>query len=296
MKIAVMGAGAVGCYYGAMLALAGHEVTLIGRPALVAAVQTHGLILEKAGQRHICPVQASTAPAAIAGAEMVLVCVKSGDTATAGTQIAPHLAPDTLLLSLQNGISNPETLAQTTGHPVIAAVVFMASAMAAPGVVRHEGRGELTIGGPQADRAAAPLNAAAIPTQVSSDVMGLLWGKLLINCAYNAISAIARLPYGTVCATPGLPQLIQDITAECRAVAQAEGITLPPDIEHTIRNLPGWMPAQYSSTAQDVMRGRPTEIDFLNGEITRRAARHGIDVPINRTLTLLTKLAEHPRI
>lgn len=292
MKIAVMGAGAVGCYYGAMLALAGHEVTLIGRPALVEAVTANGLILEKAGARHVCVVQASTDPSAIAGARMVLFCVKSGDTAEAGAQIAPYLSDDTLLLSLQNGISNPETLEHVTGHKAIAAVVYMASAMVAPGVVRHEGRGELAIGGPDAARAAETLNAAHIQTEVSANVMGLLWGKLLINCAYNAISAIARMPYGTFYAVDGLPQLIEDITAECLAVARAEGVTLPEGTLQTIRNVPSWMPAQYSSTAQDVMRGRPTEIDFLNGEILRRAARHGIDVPINRTLTLLTKLAE----
>ncbi|THD74067.1 2-dehydropantoate 2-reductase [Thalassobius vesicularis] len=292
MKIAVMGAGAVGCYYGAMLALAGHQVTLIGRPALVEAVSANGLILEKAGARHVCAVQASTDPSAITGAQMVLFCVKSGDTAAAGAQIAPYLGDDTLLLSLQNGISNPETLEHATDHKAIAAVVYMASAMVAPGVVRHEGRGELAIGGPDATRAAETLNAAQIQTEVSANVMGLLWGKLLINCAYNAISAIARMPYGTFYAVDGLPQLIEDITAECLAVARAEGVTLPEGTLQTIRNVPGWMPAQYSSTAQDVMRGRPTEIDFLNGEILRRAARHGIDVPINRTLTLLTKLAE----
>lgn len=292
MRIAVMGAGAVGCYYGAMLAMAGHQVVLIGRPALVQAVQADGLILEKGGERHVCSVQASDDPAAAAGAEMVLFCVKSGDTATAGAQIAPHLAADTLLLSLQNGVSNPETLSRITGRPVIGAVVYVASGMAGPGIVRHEGRGELAIGGPGADRAGAVLNAAGIGTDVSDNVMGLLWEKLLVNCAYNAISAISRLPYGQLYALEGVPQLLEDAVAEGMAVARAEGITLPDSTLATVRGVPGWMPGQYSSTAQDIMRARPTEIDFLNGEVVRRAARHGIDVPINRTLTLLTKLAE----
>ncbi len=292
MKIAVMGAGAVGCYYGAMLAIAGHDVVLIGRPALVQAVEADGLILEKSGQRHVCRATADTDPAAIRGADMVLVCVKSGDTAQAGAQIAPHLAPDTLLLSLQNGISNPETLEQATGHPVIAAVVYMASGMAAPGVVRHEGRGELAIGGAGADRAAKVLNAAGVETEVPPDVISRLWGKLLVNCAHNAISAIAALPYGQLYAVEGIPALLDDLTGECLATAAAEGVTVPEGTLDLIRGVPGWMPGQYSSTAQDLMRGRPTEIDYLNGEIVRRAARHGIDVPINRTLTLLVKLAE----
>jgi 2-dehydropantoate 2-reductase len=292
MKIAVMGAGAVGCYFGARLAQAGHQVTLIGRPALVQAVQAAGLVLEMDGTRHVCPADASVDPAAVAGAQMVLFCVKSGDTAQAGALIAPHLDQGALLLSLQNGISNPETLAKATGHPVIPAVVYVGSAMAAPGVVRHEGRGDLTIGGPGAQDAARTLRPAGIGVDVSDDVIAQLWAKLLINCAYNALSAIPRKPYGTFHAQPGVMELIDDIVAECLAVAQAEGVSLPPEAIETVRKIADWMPEQYSSTAQDLMRGRPTEIDFLNGEIVRRAAKHGLDVPINRTLTLLTKMLE----
>lgn len=292
MKIAVMGAGAVGCYYGAKLAMAGHEVTLIGRPALVDAVSANGLILEMAGQQHVCAVAATTDLAAIEDAEMVLFCVKSGDTAQVGASIASHLRSNVPLLSLQNGISNPDTLHKVTNHPVIAAVVYVASGMIAPGVVRHEGRGDLAIGGAGAGAVAEILNGAQIQTEVSENVIGLLWSKLVVNCAYNAISAIARQPYGSFAPRPGMTALIEDIVAECLAVANAEGIDVPPATMDTVRGVPEWMPQQYSSTAQDIMRARPTEIDFLNGEIVRRAAKHGIDVPINRTLTLLTKLLE----
>ncbi|SMO74871.1 ketopantoate reductase [Thalassovita litoralis] len=292
MKIAVMGAGAVGCYYGAMLAQAGHQVVLVGRPALVRAVQADGLVLEKDGQRHVCAVMATDDPAAVAGADMVLFCVKSGDTETAGRQIAPHLGAGALLLSLQNGVSNAERLAQVTGHSVIPTVVYVASAMAGPGVVRHEGRGDLAIGGPGADAAGAVLRAAGVETDVSDQVMSALWAKLVLNCAYNAVSAIARLPYGVLAQVDGVMPLLDQIVAECRAVAAAEGITLPEEVSQTVHGIPNWMPGQFSSTAQDVMRGRPSEIDFLNGEIVRLAAKHGIDVPINRTLTLLVKLIE----
>ena len=292
MKIAVMGAGAVGCYYGAKLAMAGHEVTLIGRPALVDAVEANGLILEMAGETHVCPAKATTDPAAVQATDMVLFCVKSGDTKSAGAQIAPYLREETLLLSLQNGISNPETLELASGHAVIAAVVYMASGMVAPGVVRHEGRGELAIGGPNAVRAAEVLNAAGIQTEVSENVIGLLWGKLVVNCAYNAISAIGRQPYGVLADVPGMTGLIESVVDECFAVAEAEGVQIPEGTRDTVRGVPAWMPKQFSSTAQDIMRDRSTEIDYLNGEIVRRSAVHGIDVPINRTLTLLTKLIE----
>ena len=292
MKIAIMGAGAVGCYYGAMLSMAGHEVVLIGRPALVQAVRADGLILDKAGQQHVCRVQASDRPDAITGAEMVLFRVKSGDTAAAGRQIAPFLSPDAMLLSLQNGISNPETLAQATGHSVIASVVYVASGMAAPGVVKHQGRGDLAIGGDRAAGAAAILQDAGIETQVSEDVMGLLWGKLVVNCAYNALSAVTRLPYGPLYAGDGIPRLLDDIVAECLAVAQAEDIRIPADTIPTVKGVPDWMPGQFSSTAQDIMRGRPTEIGFLNAEIVRRAEKHGLSVPLNRMLTALVELID----
>lgn len=292
MKIAIMGAGAVGCYYGAMLSMAGHEVTLIGRPALVQAVRKDGLVLEKAGQRHVCKVQVSEQPDAVSGAQMVLFCVKSGDTASAGRQIAPFLRPDVMLLSLQNGISNPEVLAQETGHCVIGSVVYVASGMAAPGVVKHFGRGDLAIGGDKASEAADILNAADIETLVSADVMGLLWSKLVVNCAYNALSAVTRLPYGPLCEGEGIPGLLDDIVAECLAVAQAEGVQLPAETIPTVKGVPRWMPDQFSSTAQDVMRSRSTEIDYLNGEIVRRALKHGVPAPLNRMLTALVKLAE----
>jgi 2-dehydropantoate 2-reductase len=292
MKIAVMGAGAVGCYYGARLAQAGHEVMLIGRPALVEAVSANGLILDMDGKQVSCPALATTDPSAVSDAGMVLFCVKSGDTADAGAQIAPYLQQDALLLSLQNGVSNPENLAKATGHAVIPAVVYVGSIMAGPGVVKHEGRGDLAIGGPGAEKAAEILRPAQIGVELSEDVMAKLWGKLLINCALNALSAIPRKRYGQLAEQPGVMELIDDIVAECVAVAAAEGVEIPAESIEIVPKVAGWMPDQYSSTAQDLMRGRPTEIDFLNGEIGRRAALHGVDVPINRTLTLLTKLVE----
>ncbi|MDX1780006.1 MAG: ketopantoate reductase family protein [Thalassovita sp.] len=292
MKIAVMGAGAVGCYYGAMLARAGHEVVLIGRAPLVRAVRDTGLILEMKGERHVVTVAASEDPAAIAGAGMVLFCVKSSDTEEAGRLITPYLADDALLLSLQNGVSNPERLQQVTGHPVIPAVVYVAAALAGPGVVRHEGRGDLAIGGAGRGKAADLLNKAGVETALSPDIIAAQWAKLVLNCAYNALSAVADLPYGRLVQQEGLPGLLDDIVAECRAVAEADGVTLPDGLRDNVHAIARAMPGQYSSTAQDLRRGRFTEIDFLNGEIVRKGKALGVPTPINKTLTLLVKLAE----
>ncbi|MFC3851394.1 ketopantoate reductase family protein [Salinispirillum marinum] len=292
MKIALVGAGAVGCYYGAMLALAGHQMLLIGRPAFVEAVRAQGLILEKAGQRIVAQVEATTDPAAVAGADWVLVCVKSGDTEQASREIAPHLSAHSHVLSLQNGISNAATLTKILARPVMPVAVYVASRMNGVGVVRHEGRGDLALSGQHAAEIATVLNAAGIQTQVSDDVMGALWTKLVINCAINPLSAITGLPYGEMVAQDGIPQLMEDVAREAISVAQAEGVTVPDSVFETIRSIMVAMPGQFSSTAQDLMQGKRTEIDYLNGEIVRRAAKHGMDVPINRTLTLLVKSAE----
>lgn len=295
MKIAVMGAGAVGCYYGAMLALAGHDVVLIGRASFVDAVSQNGLILEKDGERLEARVSASTDPAKIRGAEVVMVCVKSGDTEKAGHQIAPHLDPVSTVLSLQNGVSNAETLSAILGRAVLPVVVYVASRMNGVGVVRHEGRGDLELSGQGAEEIAGVLNAAGVETRVSGDVMASLWAKLVVNCAINPLSAITGLPYGKMAALDGMPALMQDIAQEALAVAQAEGVSVSDAVFETIRTIPVTMAGQHSSTAQDLGRGKPTEIDYLNGEIVNRATNLGIDVPINRALTLLVKSAECKR-
>ncbi|PWE32342.1 2-dehydropantoate 2-reductase [Maritimibacter sp. 55A14] len=287
-----MGAGAVGCYYGAMLALAGHEVVLVGRAAFVDAVSRDGLILEKDGKRLVAQVEASSDPSAIAGAGMVMICVKSGDTEEAGRQIAPYLDPTARVLSLQNGVSNAEMLNGILGRPVLPVVVYVASRMNGPDIVRHEGRGDLELSGQGAEDVAGILNAAGVETRVSEDVMSSLWAKLVVNCAINPLSAITGLPYGKMAAQEGVPQLMEDIAREALSVAQAEGISVSDAVFETIRTIPVSMAGQVSSTAQDLVRGKPTEIDFLNGEIVERATKLGIDVPINRTLTLLVKCAE----
>lgn len=292
MKIAIVGAGAVGCYYGAMLALAGHQVVLIGRTAFVEAVTAQGLILEKGGQRLVAQVEATTEPAAVADTEWILVCVKSGDTEQAAREIAPHLSTHCQVFSLQNGISNAETLSTILARPVMPVAVYVASRMNGAGVVRHEGRGDLELSGQNAEAIASVLNAAGIQTQVSDDVMRALWTKLVINCAINPLSAITGLPYGEMVAQDGIPQLMEDVAREAVSVAKAEGVAVPSSVFETIRSIMAAMPGQFSSTTQDLMQGKRTEIDFLNGEIVRRADKLGMSVPINRTLTLLVKSAE----
>lgn len=294
LKVAVMGAGAVGCYYGGMLARAGHDVTLIARPQHVEAVRRNGLRMETRTFDEQVPLSAGTETSAVQGADLVLFCVKSTDTESAGAQIRQYLPPHALVLCLQNGVDNADRLRTVLPeHPVAAAVVWVATEMAGAGHVRHHGRGELVIEPSDAsDRVAQALAAAGVPTEVSGNVRAALWTKLIINCAYNAVSAIAQRPYGENVQGEGIRGVMRDVVDECLAVAGADGISLPPDIHATVDKLADTMPRQYSSTAQDLARGKRSEIDYLNGYVVRAGEKHGIPTPVNRVLWSLVKLLE----
>jgi 2-dehydropantoate 2-reductase len=297
LKVTVMGAGAVGCYFGGMLARAGHDVTLVARPQHVEAIRRDGLRLEtKTFDEHV-RLQAVTEASAAADADLVLFCVKSMDTEAAGRQLKAVLRPDTLVLCLQNGVDNAERLRTVLPeHEVAAAVVYVATEMAGAGHLKHHGRGELVIEPAAAsERVAQALAAAGVPTEVSADVRGALWLKLILNCAYNAVSAIAQRPYGENVEGEGIRDVMHDVVDECLAVAQADGVQVPGDAHAAARKLVESMPSQYSSTAQDLARGKPTEIDFLNGYVVRRGQALGIPTPANRVLWALVKLLESKR-
>lgn len=294
MKVAVMGAGAVGCYYGAMLARAGHEVVLIGRPSHVEAVRANGLRLETQAFDEQVRIEASTEAGAVQGADLVLFCVKSTDTESAAAQIQPHLAPGALVLTLQNGVDNDARVrAALPSHDVAAAVVYVATEMAGPGHVKHHGRGELVIApSRRSEEVAQALIAAGVPTQISDNVRGALWAKLVLNCAYNALSAVSQLPYGELVQGTGVTDVIRDVVAECLAVAKAEGVVIPGDVDAAVRGIAQSMPSQYSSTAQDLARGKRSEIDHLNGLVVRRGEALGVPTPANRVLFVMVKLLE----
>ena len=298
LKIAVMGAGAVGCYYGAMLARAGHDVVLIARPHHVQAIAADGLRLQTAHFEEQVRLAASTQASAVQGADVVLFCVKSTDTGSAGAQIRPFLKADALVLCLQNGVDNAERLRlELPEHDVAAAVVYVATEMVGPGHVKHNGRGELVLAPSTFARISSrtlanALVAAGVPTEISGNVRGALWAKLTLNCAYNAVSAITQLPYGKTVPGVGIQEVTRDLVDECLAVAAADGITIAGDMDAAVRNIAETMQSQYSSTAQDLARGKHTEIDYLNGFIVRRGEALGVATPVNRVMWALVKLLE----
>jgi 2-dehydropantoate 2-reductase len=288
-----MGAGAVGCFFGTKLRQAGHEVVLIGRPALVEAVQTQGLHLQTREYHDFLALEASTEPSAVQGAELILFCVKSGGTEAAGVSMKPFLLPGCTVLCLQNGVDNAQRLSRVLERDAVPVAVYVALDMAGPGHVVHHGRGELIMGpSPGSQRAAQAFIEAHIPTGVTSKVMDALWAKLTVNCAYNALSALTQLTYGELITRPGIEETLRSIVEECRAVATTAGFTLPAEIWHDVLEIARSMPHQRSSTAQDVARSRRSEIDFINGYVVRQADAAGIPVPVNRLLYSLVRIKD----
>src|SRR5256886_759350 len=165
--------------------------------------------------------------------------------------------------------------------------------LARAGPVRHHGRSELLIGRSAASaRIAAAFGAAGVPVEVSDDVIGALWAKLVVNCAYNALSAITQLPYGRMVQGDGVPAVMRDVVDECLAVARAAGVDVPRDLLQAVPRIAETMPGQFSSTAQDLARGKPTEIDHLNGFVVRKGDALGVPTPANPVLLALVKLLE----
>jgi 2-dehydropantoate 2-reductase len=299
IRIAVLGAGAVGCFYGGMLARAGRPVTLIGRPAHVEAFKARGLRFEGLTFDEHVPVGASTEASAVRGSQLVLFCVKSTDTESAAGQMAPHLDAGALVVNLQNGVDNTERIQARIAQPVIPAVVYVATEMAGPGHLKHHGRGDLVIGELGAklpagtlERVKAWFESAGVPVTVSDNVAGELWAKLVVNCAYNALSAISQLPYGKMIQGPGIRDVMRDVVEETLAVAKASGVAMAPGMLERTYGIAEAMPTQYSSTAQDLARGKPTEIEHLNGFVARRGAALGVPTPANGALAALVRLLE----
>jgi 2-dehydropantoate 2-reductase len=307
-SVAVVGAGAVGSFFGAMLARAGHPVTLIARAAHVQAIARDGLRLDRAGRVEVVAIAASVELSAVRGADLVLFCVKSTDTASVAKDMAPHLDPGALVLSLQNGVENAPAIARQVTQAVVPAVVYVATSMPEPGMVKHHGRGDLVIGAMRSSGAAEASTTARlqdlvdffatakVPVRISADVTAELWSKLMVNCAYNAISGLAQASYAQLAALPAVRELQHAVVAEVVALAAAEGVDLPlqSSLEAMDRIAPA-MPDQLSSTAQDMARRKPSEIDHLNGFVARRGRELGVPTPANQALYALVKLVESGR-
>jgi 2-dehydropantoate 2-reductase len=298
-RIAVVGAGAVGGYFGGMLARAGAQVTFIGRPAFVDAVRENGLFLDTVQFREHVKVQATTDLTTARDAGIILFCVKTTDSTETASALGTVLSNDAVIVSMQNGVDNAEQIRAASGLKALPAAVYVAASIPVPGTVKHVGRGDLVLGPPNeiTQSVAAVFNRANVPCRISENLAGELWTKLVWNCALNALSALGKVTYGEILASSDAKQLLETTVYEVLAVAKASGIQ-PAGLEDPRAALAGaykvaeQMAATRSSTAQDMMRNKKTEIDSLNGFIVRRGRELNIPVPVNHALFTLIKLAE----
>jgi 2-dehydropantoate 2-reductase len=309
-RVAVVGAGAVGCYFGGKLTRAGCPVAFVGRPGVnssAAVLARDGLFFDSPEFQEKLRLEVTTDASAAADAEIVIISVKTLDTPAAAARLAPHLRPGAVVVSLQNGVENAAVIRDALRNAgcaamptVLPSVVYVAAAMLAPNHLKHGGRGDLVIGtggdsslAPAVDRVAQLFTRAGVPCRISDNLDGELWVKLVWNCAGNAVSALGRASYGLAGSLEPVRQVMARAAEEVSAVARAAGVRMPDiDLVAMGMKLAAALGPATSSTAQDIERGRPTEIDSLNGFIARRGAELGVPTPVNHTLWALVKLRE----
>ncbi|HEY5992234.1 MAG TPA: 2-dehydropantoate 2-reductase [Candidatus Udaeobacter sp.] len=302
-RIAVVGAGAVGGYFGGMFARAGAPTVFVGRRHFADAVNSKGLVLDKSQGQERLRVKATTQMSAVQDCSLILFCVKSNDSREAANQMAPFLRPDATVVCLQNGVDNADQVRAAASIVVLSAAVYVAVSMPEPGRVKHLARGDLIIG-PPSEKTTEVANlfiSAGISCRISDNIEGELWLKLLCNCALNAISALGHARYGQIAQNSDAKLLMEHIVDEVLAVAHGGGVVLPGIRDRksgmaAALEIATQMAGALSSTAQDLDRGRPTEIDGLNGYIARLGTKLGIPTPVNHALFTLVKLAEQKAV
>jgi len=317
-KIAVLGAGSIGAYIGAALTHAGGEVVMIGRARMAQQVAEHGLHLTDlhGGAVSLAPQQVhySQDPATLADADLILVTVKSADTAQAANTIAEHAGAGTLVVSFQNGIGNADTLRAVLPHHLVLGGMVPFNVVQMPGGRLHRGtEGELVLQASPAVEGWQPLFASAgVPLQQRDDFTAVQWGKLLLNLN-NSVNALSGLPLKTQLSQRAFRRCLADLVEEALAVLAAAGITpakiarIGPQRLPMLLRLPDFLftriaaamlridPEARSSMWEDLQTGRRTEVDYLNGAVVALAGAMGRDAPLSRRMVQMVRAAEEGR-
>jgi 2-dehydropantoate 2-reductase len=304
LKICVLGAGALGCAMGGVLTEAGNEVWLVNRGrAHVDAMRTNGLTLRDAAVDRVVPVRATTNYQEIAIAtgtvDLIIVLVKSFHTAEAIHAARPIIGPDTVVMSLQNGLGHEEVLAAAVGRQrVLAGKTYAGGVMLSPGHVIVGTRGKETHIGEldgaitlRVTRIADTFNQAGLVTTVSTNIMSVMWEKLLVNVATGALSGVTGLPYGELYQVTEVEACAIAAVAEAMAVAKASGIPLT-----TTEPRQPWVKAAVglpfefkASMLQSLEKGSATEIDYVNGAVVAQGLKVGVPTPVNQALVACLK-------
>ena len=307
MRVAIMGTGGVGGYFGARLARGGCEVTFIARGAHLAAIRKDGLKVESPlGDMHLADAQATDDPAAVGAVDLVLFGVKLWDTETAARATAPLVGADTAVISLQNGVRKDEILRAVLGErSVMGGACYIAAQIAAPGVIRHSGTLAKIIfgeyGGKRSPRAEAILDAcvrAGIDAQLSADIRRAIWEKFVFLASMSGVTATMRMPIGPIRSNPQTRAFLHDALREAVAVARAEGVQLPADYADDRLAFGDSLPATMTSSMHnDLERGNRLEVEGLSGDVVARGRAAGVPTPVHRAIydILVLRAAGQPK-
>lgn len=294
MRIAVMGTGGVGGYFGAKLAKAGHDVAFVARGAHLAAMREHGLRVESAGGDIVLQNVAATGdPSSLAPVDVVMFCVKLWDVEQAAARIAPLVAHGGVVIAFQNGVDSPEILKRVVGDAhVLGGVAYIAASIRVPGVIAHTGSmARLRVGAFDerlADRAEAFVHActsAGVEAQRAANIRQALWEKFVFLTALSGVTALSRQPVGGIRSDPDLRAAFAAAMKETVALARARDVALPDDfLPKQMRALDG-LPAEMRSSMQnDLLNGRRLEARWLCGRVAALAEEVGIAAPVNATV------------
>lgn len=291
MRIAIMGAGGIGGYYGGRLAQAGHDVVFIARGEHLRAIQANGLALVgPAGEAHIASAQASGDPGKLAPVDVVLFCVKLFDTEDAARAIKPLLSKGGVCITLQNGVDGAQRIGAVVGDEwVMAGIAFVSAVIESPGVIRYNSMSpSIRFGeadGRMSERAMRFRDAcvgAGFGADVVTDIRAALWHKFVGLTVNSALTSLVRQPAGAIYPDPDLMALARAGFAESAAVGKALGVMLPEDIvEWQAKNHLGFPAGMYASMYHDLIRGKRLELDSLSGLVAREGARLGIPTPFH---------------
>jgi 2-dehydropantoate 2-reductase len=304
MRIAVVGSGAVGGYYGARLARSGHQVTFIARGAHLRAIRERGLLIwSPLGDFVVRGAQAASEPEQVGPADLVLFTVKSYDNASVLPRLPSLCAPHTVVLTLQNGVDSADQLAAVVGADrVLAGATYIATALAGPGLIEQTGTHRRIVFGEIFRRETEPsarvralaeaFRGADIQAEAVADARVPLWDKFVYLAAYSAFAGASRQPAGPIWQDPVTRATFLDAVEEVAAVARAEGVPIAGDIRQRITDYMSQVPASMrASLLIDLQQGKRIEVDALQGAVVRRAAAHGVPTPIMRTLYAVLRAA-----
>jgi 2-dehydropantoate 2-reductase len=305
MRIAIMGAGGIGGYYGGRLAQAGHDVTFITRGEHLRAIQAKGLsVLGPAGDTHISPAQATDDPGRLSPVDVVLFCVKLFDTEDAARAIKPLLARGGVCITLQNGVDGPQRIGAVCGDDrVMGGIAFVSALIESPGVIRYQSMAPSIKFGEADGRASEraigfrdACIAAGFGAEVVADIRAALWHKFVGLTVNAALTSLVRQPAGVIYPDPDLMALARAGFAEAAAVAKALGVKLPDDIvEWQAKNHLGFPAGMYASMYHDLIRGKRLEVESLSGLIAREGKKLGIPTPFHSMAYACLKPYLNPR-